>query len=217
MFQLPLQHSSRWRELNLGLTSTVVQLLTSLRERLSSLKKLWIQWYGPESQSAVQFIDCFESASSLVDFGVYNESRFIPVAQPISQLTRYQLDGPWEEHKRILKLAPNLVEADITADFDDESWRGVDRIIDLPSLRRRYASDPGTLITSGLLPWRHSHFISATMTVSTILTLQSLESFLDRSHMSFAAAFPERVPRCSYNYQNAAKASVHHRIRNCDR
>jgi hypothetical protein len=63
---------------------------------------------------------------------------------PISQLTRYQLDGPWEEHKRILKLAPNLVEADITADFDDQSWRGVDKIIDLPSLRRRYVSDPGT-------------------------------------------------------------------------
>ncbi|KAJ7921953.1 hypothetical protein B0H13DRAFT_1866192 [Mycena leptocephala] len=125
-------HSSRWQELNFGLTSTVVELRTSLRERLSSLKKLWIQWYGPESQSAVHFINCFESASSLVDFGVYNESRFIPVAHPIFQLTRYQLDGPWEEHKRILKLAPNLVEADITVDFDDESWRGVNKIIGFP-------------------------------------------------------------------------------------
>jgi hypothetical protein len=44
MFQLLSQHSSRWEELSVGLTSDIVPLLTALRDQLPSLERLWIQW-----------------------------------------------------------------------------------------------------------------------------------------------------------------------------
>ncbi|KAF7345506.1 hypothetical protein MVEN_01569100 [Mycena venus] len=70
---------------------------------------------------------------------------FIPFALPTHHLARYHLDGPWEEHKRILELARNLVEADITVDFDEEPWPNVYEIIDLPCLQHLYTSDASVL------------------------------------------------------------------------
>ncbi|KAF7345524.1 F-box domain-containing protein [Mycena venus] len=140
IFRLLLRHSPRWEEFSLGLTSSLVPLLPAVRDRIHSLKRVFIHWFSPESQKAVQSIDCFESACSLVDFNAYNEHRFIPIAHPTHQLRRYQLDCPWEIHKGILKLATNLVEARIVINFDDEPWPDMDEIVDLPLLRRLYVS-----------------------------------------------------------------------------
>ncbi|KAF7340013.1 F-box domain-containing protein [Mycena venus] len=185
MFQLLLQHSSRWEELSLGLTSKIVPFLPALRNRLPSLRRLWVCWDAPESQTEVESIDCFESASSLVDFGIHNEFSFIPTPPPAHQLTRYHLDAPWEEHKRILELAHNLVEVDITADFYDASshWPDVDKTYDLPYLRRLYVSGPQVLdyLRSPSLETLTLRVHQST-TVDEILL--SLQPFLDRSTCS---------------------------------
>ncbi|KAF7345525.1 F-box domain-containing protein [Mycena venus] len=181
MFQLLLQYSSCWEELSLGLTAKLVPLLPAVRDRVQSLTRLWIQWFSPESQSAVQSIDCFKSASSLVDFSAYNEYRFIPIAYPTNQLRRYQLDCPWEIHKGILKLAPNLVEVRIAISFDVEPWPDVRETIDLPYLRRLYVSYPEVLdylrapALEGLALWVGKDADNF---------LPNVESFLDRSACS---------------------------------
>ncbi|KAJ6580867.1 hypothetical protein B0H19DRAFT_486595 [Mycena capillaripes] len=147
MFQFLSQHSERWEELSIGITAELVPLLAALRDRVPSLRRLWINWNCRESQRGVQSIDSFQTASSLVDFGTFHEYRFIPIAFPIHQLTRYQLDGPWDTHKDILTRALNLVEARITIDFDDQSqaWLDSDDIFDLTRLQRLYVSDSGLL------------------------------------------------------------------------
>ncbi|KAJ7846270.1 hypothetical protein B0H13DRAFT_2093563 [Mycena leptocephala] len=144
IFELLSQHSSRWEELSLGLTSEIVPLLTTLRGRLQSLKKLWIEWEGPESQT-VDSIDFFQTASTLVDASVYNKYRFVHFAFPAHQLTRYQLDGPWDMHRGILKLAPNLVEVRIEISFDVQPWPDSTETLDLLRLRRLYLSHPEVL------------------------------------------------------------------------
>ncbi|KAJ7618987.1 hypothetical protein DFH06DRAFT_1306556 [Mycena polygramma] len=140
LFNLLAQHSSRWEELSIGLTAAIVPLLPALRDRLPSLKRLWIQWQDAESQT-VESLDCFQTAPSLVEVGVYNEFRFLPTAFPIHQLTRYHLDGPWAVHRELLKQASNLIEARIEIDFDHDPWPEQDEIIDLHHLRRLYISD----------------------------------------------------------------------------
>ncbi|KAJ6485566.1 hypothetical protein C8R45DRAFT_997036 [Mycena sanguinolenta] len=143
MFELLSQHSSRWEELSLGLSSKILPSLAALRGRLSSLKKLWVQWDDSEIDSAQSPLDCFQTASSLVDVGVFNEYRHVPMQLPAPQLTRYELTGSWSTHECILKGAPNLVEAHIDIAFDLELWS--DGIIDLLHLRRLYVSAPELL------------------------------------------------------------------------
>ncbi|KAF7356298.1 F-box domain-containing protein [Mycena venus] len=157
MFQLLAQHSSRWEELSIGLTSETWPLLSALRDRLPSLTRLWIQWTGPESQSGVNSIDCFQTASSLIDFGVFNQHRFIPIPLPLSQLTRYQLDCSWEQHKRILKETRSLLEARIYIDFDEEDWPDSDETIDVLHLQRLYVSDADSRLMGQDIQ-RFSHF-----------------------------------------------------------
>ncbi|KAJ6580728.1 hypothetical protein B0H19DRAFT_1369243 [Mycena capillaripes] len=70
---------------------------------------------------------------------------FTPISFPAPQLTRYDLDAPWQIHRGILKLAPNLVEARITTLFDDEPWPELGEIIELPCLRRLYVSHSDSL------------------------------------------------------------------------
>ncbi|KAJ7663941.1 hypothetical protein DFH06DRAFT_1087795 [Mycena polygramma] len=142
LFQLLAQHSSRWEEFSIGVTSAIVPLLPAVRHRIPLLKRLYIQWQDAESQS-VESLDCFQTAPSLVDAGIYNEFHFLPTAFPVHQLTRYQLDAPWATHREILNLAPNLIEARIEIDFDREPWPKHDEheIIDLRHLRRLYIYD----------------------------------------------------------------------------
>ncbi|KAJ7457168.1 hypothetical protein B0H11DRAFT_2063087, partial [Mycena galericulata] len=141
IFSFLSEHSSRWETLSVGLTSQLVPLLPAIRDRLPSLTKLWIQWEGPESQTGVESIECFRSAPSLVDVGIYNEFRAVPIFLPGHQLTRYELDGPWETHWGILAQSPNLVEACIHVSFDDEPWPDGEHLVDLTCLHRLSISD----------------------------------------------------------------------------
>ncbi|KAJ7147741.1 hypothetical protein C8R43DRAFT_953093 [Mycena crocata] len=145
MFGFLAKHASRWEELSLSLTSQLVPLLATIRDRVPSLCRLWLQWDAPESQEGVGSIDCFESAPSLVDVGVYNEYRHVPVLLPFHQLTRYHLDAPWATHEEILRLTKNLIEARIDIRFDQTPWPDTSDIIELPSLRRLYISEPTIL------------------------------------------------------------------------
>ncbi|KAJ7654601.1 hypothetical protein DFH06DRAFT_1474504 [Mycena polygramma] len=144
VFDLLSKHSSRWEELSLGLTVDLVPSLPALRDRIPSLRRLWIQW-NEEELTRVDSIDGFQTAPSLLDASVFNEYRSISCALPVHQLTRYELDCSWQTHRAVLKLAPKLVEVRIDVDFDDEPWPSPDEIIDLPALRRLHVSDAEVL------------------------------------------------------------------------
>ncbi|KAJ6568418.1 hypothetical protein DFH09DRAFT_1363119 [Mycena vulgaris] len=144
-FRCLAERSSFWEDLRIGLTPDLFPLMSSLRNRVPSLRRLWIQWDGPESQRAVESVDCFLSAPSLFDAGIRNEYRSVPILLPVHQLTRYQLDGPWKLHEGILKLALNLVEARIEILFDEEPWPEPGETIALLRLRRLYVSDASIL------------------------------------------------------------------------
>ncbi|KAF8211069.1 hypothetical protein K438DRAFT_1808742 [Mycena galopus ATCC 62051] len=169
MLELLSRHASQWEELSIGITCEMTPLLATLRDQLASLKRLWIQWDGPESQT-VESINCFRTASSLVDVGIYNEYRFLPITHPVKQLTRYQLDAPWETHKGILKLAPELVEARIAISFDWDPWSDSEEIVHC-SLQRLYVSN-------------HNALKFLRLPVLEGLAVRLLESFLKRSGCS---------------------------------
>ncbi|KAJ7138256.1 hypothetical protein C8R44DRAFT_728415 [Mycena epipterygia] len=140
LFQFLAEHSCRWQELSIGLTSDLVPHLVGLRNRLPSLRRLWMQWHGPESQEGVESIDCLASAPSLVDVAIFNEYRYVQTLLPAHQLTRYAIDASWEMHQDILTLAPNLVEVHILINFDDGPWPDSGEIIDLSRLQRLFVS-----------------------------------------------------------------------------
>ncbi|KAF7345677.1 hypothetical protein MVEN_01587500 [Mycena venus] len=122
IFRCLANHVSQWEQLSLQLTSD-----------------LFPYWDRPGSQANTDALDCFQTAPSLIDIGIYNEFRMIPISLPVQQLTRYEHDAPWAIHEGILKLAPSLVEAHISIKFDEEPWPPTTlETIDLPSLRRLY-------------------------------------------------------------------------------
>ncbi|KAJ6517881.1 hypothetical protein C8R47DRAFT_200 [Mycena vitilis] len=143
-FRCLAKHAPRWEDLDLELTSALFPLLAGLRGRMTSLRRLWLQWESPESQIAAesdpsnQSIDFCATAPSLVDFGVLCQRRFIPLPLQAHNLTRYQSNAPWETHRRVLKQAPNLIEAQISTNGDPVPAN--DEIIDLPSLLRLFVS-----------------------------------------------------------------------------
>ncbi|KAJ7498125.1 hypothetical protein B0H11DRAFT_1998782, partial [Mycena galericulata] len=143
MLNLLSKHSTRWEELSVELTAELAPHLAALRGRLPALRRLWVQWDGPDSQVGLSPIDCFQTAASLVDIVIFNQYRFVPILLPIhQQITRYDLDAPWETHREILKLAPNLVEGRIVIAFDDSPWpESPSATIDLLCLRRLYGND----------------------------------------------------------------------------
>ncbi|KAJ7654593.1 hypothetical protein DFH06DRAFT_1047328 [Mycena polygramma] len=146
MFELLTQHSSRWEELGLGLSANMVPYLAALSDRIPSLKRLWIRCYHGAT-SLVDSIDCFQSAPALIDVGLYHDDRHFQIPLPMHLLTRYQMtvSGTWEQHGALLKLAPNLVEAHVDIEVEDESWPDPDETIELVHLRRLYVSDSGFL------------------------------------------------------------------------
>ncbi|KAJ7648392.1 hypothetical protein DFH06DRAFT_1476392 [Mycena polygramma] len=146
VFQCLAKQASRWEDLVLRLTSALFPLLASLRGCLPSLRRSWMQWDCTASQMARDSIDFCESAPSLVDVTVVNEHRFIPFYLPAHQLTRYQLNAPWEIHRAILKQAPNLIEAHVCVMYDsDNPWPGSHESVDLPSLRSLLVSHSNIL------------------------------------------------------------------------
>ncbi|KAJ7654643.1 hypothetical protein DFH06DRAFT_518532 [Mycena polygramma] len=145
ILQCLAKHASRWEELSLTVTSGFSPLLEGLRGRVPVLRRLYIQWDTRKGQTAVDSVDCFESAPSLVDVSVNNEFRIIPFSFPAQQFTRYELDAPWAMHRGILKLTQNLVEACITVSFDKNPWPQPGEVLELLYLRRLYVSDPFAL------------------------------------------------------------------------
>ncbi|KAJ7737091.1 hypothetical protein B0H16DRAFT_1891740 [Mycena metata] len=142
MLQLLSHHSLRWRDLSLGITSAMAPFLPSLRDRLPALKTLWIHWNIPQSHPAVTPLDCFQTASSLVNVGIHNSELYVPILFPAHALTRYELNAPWDFHLGILNNAPSLVEARIIIYSDQEPWPVLAQPILLPHLRRLYLSHP---------------------------------------------------------------------------
>ncbi|KAJ7036638.1 hypothetical protein C8F04DRAFT_1257864 [Mycena alexandri] len=145
IFKFLAAQSSRWEELSISLTPVLASLIPSLRDRIPSLRRLWLQWEALESQADVELIDCFEIAPSLIDVGLYNEYRSIPIHLPAQQLTRYHLDAPWEVHEGLLQQAQNVVEARIDVRFDPNPWSESYEVIEISSLRRLYVSEPEVL------------------------------------------------------------------------
>ncbi|KAF7336857.1 F-box domain-containing protein [Mycena venus] len=178
MFRLLSQYSSRWEELGVRLTPQLAPLLADLRDRVPSLKRLWIDWTSPESQTAAQPVDCFQTAGSLVDVGMYNEFHYIPVSLPLHQLTRYEIDAPWDKHVSFLTLATNLVEVRIDVDFvGDSSNAWAYGTVELLHLRRLYVSDPRVL---GCLQLPVLEELALRI-VEEDIVVQTLESFVSRS------------------------------------
>ncbi|KAJ6485531.1 hypothetical protein C8R45DRAFT_275401 [Mycena sanguinolenta] len=176
LLELLSLHASRWEELSIGIISELIPLLTTLRDRLVSLKRLWVQWEGSGSQQT-ESVDCFETASSLVDVGIFNEYSFIPTTYPTHRLTRYQLDGPWTTHKGLLKATPNLAEARIEVSFDN--WEADSEEIVHLVLQRAYISRPSVL---GSLTLPALEGLAFWVSNDDNLTLPDLlKSFVDRS------------------------------------
>ncbi|KAJ6481625.1 hypothetical protein C8R45DRAFT_307881 [Mycena sanguinolenta] len=177
MFELLLKHSSRWDELSLGMTSALLPLLATLRDRIPSLQRIWIQ--SDDLHAEAQSLDCFEIAPSLVDFGVNSSHRFLSFAFPVQQLTRYRLDGPLHRHLTILGLARNLIQAHIIVDFDDELPVEKTEIIRLPYLRWMFVSH--ALALDYLEAPALEGFGSCVFPEDTDIDMGHLESFLGRS------------------------------------
>ncbi|KAJ6550853.1 hypothetical protein DFH09DRAFT_1281234 [Mycena vulgaris] len=145
IFQLLIEHSPRWEELLIELTSDLFPLLSIVQGRLPSLRRLWIQWNHPESQEEAESIDCFLTAASLLEVSICNEHRHVSILLPSQQLTCYNLDAPWKVHRGILELAKNLVQARVHIQFDEEPWPDSGETIDLLLLRRLYVSNAEVL------------------------------------------------------------------------
>ncbi|KAF8198808.1 hypothetical protein K438DRAFT_1717737 [Mycena galopus ATCC 62051] len=138
MFELLSERSAAWEELSIQLTAALLPHVATLRSRLPTLQRAWVQWDTDASQTPdITSIDFFRMSNSLVDIGVFSEYRFVPTILPMHhRLTRYDFDAPWKAHQTLLKSLPNLHEVRIRLDFDQEPWPDSDEIIDLLHLRR---------------------------------------------------------------------------------
>ncbi|KAF8140865.1 hypothetical protein K438DRAFT_698404 [Mycena galopus ATCC 62051] len=145
MFQCLARHSSRWEQLSLQLTSALSPLLAGLRGSVPLLRKVFIQWDGGTGQATADPISFLETAPSLVDVGIHNDYRFVPIFLPAQQLTRYQLDAPWDVHRGTLTLARNLTEARIGVHRDHDSYPWPPGVVDLPLLRHLASKTPKVL------------------------------------------------------------------------
>ncbi|KAJ6484184.1 hypothetical protein C8R45DRAFT_1000365 [Mycena sanguinolenta] len=144
LFMLLGKHCDRWEELSIQLTSHLLPHVMDLHGGFTALRRAWVQWDTAESQVAdFDSIDFFQMAISLVDINVYSEYRFIPTRLPlVHQLTRYDLDAPWQKHSELLKSLPNLQEVCISLFDDPEDWPDPGQPIYLPHLRRVHVTHP---------------------------------------------------------------------------
>ncbi|KAJ7255137.1 hypothetical protein B0H12DRAFT_541135 [Mycena haematopus] len=156
MLVLLSQHSSIWEELRIRLTSDLVALIQTCRDPFPALRRAWLEWDGPETQIAVESIDCFRMAVSLMDIGAHSKYRFVPTLLPMHRhLTRYDFDAPWSTHSELLKSLPCLQEVRICRIFVADEPEAREPRINLSHLRRFYRRErsrlPGTLPYTVLL------------------------------------------------------------------
>ncbi|KAJ7681556.1 hypothetical protein B0H17DRAFT_1230242 [Mycena rosella] len=145
IFEILARHSSRWEELSIEVTPTILPVLATLRNRLPLLRRLWIQWDSQRNPGLEDCPDFFRSAPSLIDVGVgeWLAHRPLWIPFPVHQLKRYELAGSMAMHLGALKLAKNLVEASVTAYIGQNE--AVSETVDLLFLRRLYVLNPSIL------------------------------------------------------------------------
>ncbi|KAJ7498222.1 hypothetical protein B0H11DRAFT_834860 [Mycena galericulata] len=143
MFELLAKHSLRWEVLCLGITRAMLPALTVLRHRVPLLRRLWIQSSDEGNDEAfLDSVDCFFTAPSLVDVGVFDPYFSVSIPMPVHQLTRYELEGSLDMHLHLLGLAENLIEARIDVDISRDTLS--QSVVHL-SLRRLYVSNTALL------------------------------------------------------------------------
>ncbi|KAF7353573.1 F-box domain-containing protein [Mycena sanguinolenta] len=181
LFSLLAEHSSRWEEFDVQLTSDLVPHVRTLD--FTPLRRAWVQWDTAQSQTPdYDTVDFFQTSTSLIDVGVYCEHRFLPTRLPVlHHLTRYDFDAPWETHSQLLKSFPNLQEARIQRDFDEnEDWPKSGEPIDLLHLRWLFVND-ATALNYLRAPSLQEIAIHSSDTEDAKEICHSLERFLKRS------------------------------------
>ncbi|KAF7336514.1 F-box domain-containing protein [Mycena sanguinolenta] len=141
------EHSDRWKELSIQLTSKMVPYLMSFRDNLAALQRVWVQWHTAESQDPeFNSVDFLQMAISLVDITVYCQYRFLPTRLPMAhQLIRYDFDAPWPTHYELLKSLPNLQQVSISLFDEAEARPDPGEPLELLHLRRLYVGDARSL------------------------------------------------------------------------
>ncbi|KAJ6447809.1 hypothetical protein C8R47DRAFT_149030 [Mycena vitilis] len=207
IFKCLVEHSSQWEELSIQLTSGLVPLLSGLRDRVASLRRLCIRWHNKESQEGVDVVSAFKAAPSLVDADIQNLYRHIPILLPAHQLTRYQIDAPWRTHITLLKLGQHtIVDACIIVTFDYEPFTESDSedVIELPALRRVF-----------LAPTTIAHYLR---TPALEAVTSEITDDKDVEHLlSLTADTPPpvhlRKPFCPYSSYHHCHRTLHCRAR----
>ncbi|KAJ7607888.1 hypothetical protein FB45DRAFT_1067638 [Roridomyces roridus] len=111
-----IEHSARWEELSIGLTREMNLILPTVQDRLPLLRRLCLEWDEEDgAEETALNVDCFQSATSLVDLRICRRWQPISYSAPANQLTRYTADAPWETHRAILSVSPGLIQAHISA------------------------------------------------------------------------------------------------------
>ncbi|KAJ7607867.1 hypothetical protein FB45DRAFT_1130500 [Roridomyces roridus] len=136
MLRYLIEHSVHWEEACLEVTAELAPLLLSLRDRIPALRKIWLDWIDEDGEAAAPSLDYLQSASSLVDLGLYRRALPVIVFPPVNQLTRYHVEGAcWNTHWAILKANPNLVVAHISDFRAAPEWDAPSEVIHLSRLR----------------------------------------------------------------------------------
>ncbi|KAJ7607899.1 hypothetical protein FB45DRAFT_947200 [Roridomyces roridus] len=145
MFQYLNEHSARWEELSIVLTSDLLPLLGGLRGRIPSLERLCLDWDDEEDEQAATSIDEFQTAVSLVELHLCRLRLPITFSLPRSQLTHYNIAAPWNSHRQLLSMLPSIVQARIVVIGYQTDWSISDQLLELTHLRRVYTSHMNAL------------------------------------------------------------------------
>ncbi|KAF8143265.1 hypothetical protein K438DRAFT_650423 [Mycena galopus ATCC 62051] len=140
LFQLLVDHSPRWEELRLCVIPEIIPMITTLRDRIPVLRKLYLEWPSSDS-GGTNAMDYFSRAPALRHIALMLNSRTLSVPLPAHQLTRYQINCSWERHMEMLQVAKNLTEAHITVCGSATPRIVPGGVIELRYLRRLYVSD----------------------------------------------------------------------------
>nr|GAT52460.1 predicted protein [Mycena chlorophos] len=133
------EHSAKWVSLDIDLIPALLPHVNKLHGQLPRLQHAWVSWdrdEDPVHHSELVFLD---NAPSLAEMGISNTTHFSQILLP-SNLTRYNVVGPWEIHLELLQRNPSLIEVRMVTPNDEaDAWEGrlsSKRDIHLPALRR---------------------------------------------------------------------------------
>ncbi|KAJ7608689.1 hypothetical protein FB45DRAFT_876959 [Roridomyces roridus] len=143
------EHAEKWEELRMTVSTTTLPRFEHLHDRIAALRTVSLWWVGENHDDDMDTLDCFETATSLVDVAIGYEWLTAVFVYPLSQLTRYQAVGFWDTHQAVLSMSPALVEVSIKMTFSDLEdvcdWTSPGPVIELSQLRRLYVSHIGVV------------------------------------------------------------------------